>query len=215
MTRSPGLRPSSTSMKSLLRRPSWTGRRVALLPPRSTTKIQLPPVSLKKAPLGISTRRGWNRPASAWPAWSGRAGSTAAPGRRRSGRSGTGRCGPADRFWRPSSGRSCRRRRPSRSARPRPGQDRIRRHRRRACCGRRCRSGPAVRPAAATGRAGFEAAQLAGDRRAELSWLRLLASDRQAVIQRRRGGAQLPSWLDCSASSWPMLRFRIASRCRW
>jgi hypothetical protein len=40
-------------MKSLLRRPSWTWRLVALCPRLSTTNTQLPPVSLKKAPFGM------------------------------------------------------------------------------------------------------------------------------------------------------------------
>ena len=53
ITRSPGLRPLKTSMKSLLRRPSWTERLVAPLPLVSTTNTQLPPVSLKKAPFGM------------------------------------------------------------------------------------------------------------------------------------------------------------------
>src|SRR5579884_2458448 len=55
MTRSPGERPLSTSIKSALRRPSWTWRRVAPVPLRSTTNTQLPPVSLKNAPLGMSS----------------------------------------------------------------------------------------------------------------------------------------------------------------
>ena len=42
-------------MKSLLRRPSWTGRLVAPVPSGSTTNTQLPPLSAKKAPAGTSS----------------------------------------------------------------------------------------------------------------------------------------------------------------
>src|SRR4029078_12527693 len=70
ITLSPGLSPLSTSMKSLLRRPSWTERFVAPLPPLSTTKTQLPPLSVKKAPFGIIRAREESPTVSlAWIVW--------------------------------------------------------------------------------------------------------------------------------------------------
>ena len=73
MTRSPGLSPLEHLDEIGVLRPSWTWRLVALLPPRSTTKTQLPPVSLKKAPLGISSAADGSPSVSlactVWPRW--------------------------------------------------------------------------------------------------------------------------------------------------